>query len=717
MLLSGSSALFAQQYFTLDMEDANHGPVEGGINGGHLSDFFENCFCYDPMEPGGGVDSIDLCMQLFGNLQHQTVRFPSGGNNKYMHPYLGPGYGYKESDIISMLDDGSIGIGEAMTYFDAIEKQATYPDSIRFLDRLVDLVWYADTVYGRRPGVIYVAGLTLSKRLPDQYNVVDENMAVLKYLDSMGIEIAGVEMGQEHFRDSELFSDFEDYYEHCLPLINAIRAEPSLAGIKIALVGALEPDVNAMYELGNVNVSKNWNAALRYKADNDTLQLFDAYTLHIYYKAPYHVDCFLDYTNNYYAVNPNYPIDFSTPDPILHPIWKRGMDSIRKFTEEILPYMFERYSANDSVYCLGNKKEYWITEWGMKPPKDDKLEYDGLLLQGSMNNTFIDAAHTLQYILALNDINAHGDARITRVTKHATNAGFVFGSYGHRSKNLDPLDSTFLRRANYYALELVRPVFNNNFRPMDATVYCLDNDTVAISCIPEERPYIRTYIDATGSSFSTEGIVCSDGDTSTSIQPWWWMYWVNPTPDTLELITERLKLQLEPGEPSFVPVWGKVAYQTTLQVEQLYSHCGQNAYMMDNAYYDDMYIEPLMVDPVTTELLICNDAPILLPPYSMGHLRAALYQPEEEEPKPNSIAAEENAIRVYPNPASELLQVEHIPANGRFSMVNTEGKEVITRQGMKGNEQISISHLPAGAYIVTIYEQTAVVYRTTVVVQ
>ena len=90
---------------------------------------------------------------------------------------------------------------------------------------------------------------------------------------------------------------------------------------------------------------------------------------------------------------------------------------------------------------------------------------------------------------------------------------------------------------------------------------------------------------------------------------------------------------------------------------------------------------------------------------------------EEEEPEPNSIAAEEYAIRVYPDPASELLQVEHIPANGRFSMVNTEGKEVITRQGMKGNEQISISHLPAGAYIVTIYEQTAVVYRTTVVVQ
>lgn len=708
--------LQAQSYFTLKLYDAGYQPVESGVYGGHLADFFENCFCYDPFAAPGTDASIDKCMQLFGELKHETVRFPSGGNNKYMHPFLGPGYGYNIDDIYEMYDSGMISLGEVETYEEAVERQNTFPDSIRFLDRLVDLIWNTDTVYGKRPAVIYVAGLTLARRLPYKYNVVDENMAVLRFLHANGIEIAGVAMGHEHYRDQELFATFDDYYNFCLPLIDSIRADPELSDLKIGLVAAPEPETNILYELGNVEISKNWNSALRTHSDNDTLHTFDAFIEHIYYKPLYCGQCYVNYTDYYYDSLPNYEIPYDYPDSTLQSLFLCARDSIDSFTEHILPKMFERFGASDSSYCLGTDKEYWITEWGMKPPKDEAISVDGQVLQGSFNNTFIDAVHTLRYLFALNDINLREKARITVATKHSTNGGFIYGSFSASSNYIDPPDSLFLARANYFALSLTQPVFDKAMRPMKTDTKCLNAAGELISCNNSNKPFIRIYIDDASSEIIATG-GCS-GTGTTELDPWLWIYFANTTAQTMELNKNLLEVTDPVSGDNYSPVFSDIAFMKYLQADQLYSHAGDNSPMLDNYYYQDTTVNPQLRQFTFQVVELCNDSAIILPPYSIGYLNLELSDSQSsDETQENSISLE-----LYPNPAGEYLvlhnrNTSHMYPN-TLRLLDLNNRIVFeTRLILSEVQQVQIPNLASGPYMCLVGNENSIVLKKLIVIE
>ena len=70
---------------TLDILYHDNREVENGLYGFHMSNFFESCLCYDPDGPGGGNDTIDLCMQMAANLKPRVLRFPAGGDHTLMH--------------------------------------------------------------------------------------------------------------------------------------------------------------------------------------------------------------------------------------------------------------------------------------------------------------------------------------------------------------------------------------------------------------------------------------------------------------------------------------------------------------------------------------------------------------------------------------------------------------------------------------------------------
>ncbi|MCD6065020.1 MAG: C-terminal target protein, partial [Flavipsychrobacter sp.] len=68
---------------------------------------------------------------------------------------------------------------------------------------------------------------------------------------------------------------------------------------------------------------------------------------------------------------------------------------------------------------------------------------------------------------------------------------------------------------------------------------------------------------------------------------------------------------------------------------------------------------------------------------------------------------DETGVRIYPNPATDLVHIEGAKATG-YSVVGTTGQTV--QQGTIENELISIEQLPAGIYILKLDSSTRV-YR------
>jgi len=126
--------------------------------GFHMSNFFEQCVCYDPAYTGPfTVDSINQCMAFAAALKPKVVRWPAGGEDKFHHPEDDNGYGYREADIDSFVARGWTTAAQAAYLYDYIDYQNTYFNAIRFLDRFIDFLEYCETVNGFKPDVIFVA--------------------------------------------------------------------------------------------------------------------------------------------------------------------------------------------------------------------------------------------------------------------------------------------------------------------------------------------------------------------------------------------------------------------------------------------------------------------------------------------------------------------------------------------------------------------------------
>jgi hypothetical protein len=69
--------------------------------------------------------------------------------------------------------------------------------------------------------------------------------------------------------------------------------------------------------------------------------------------------------------------------------------------------------------------------------------------------------------------------------------------------------------------------------------------------------------------------------------------------------------------------------------------------------------------------------------------------------------AVDNSINLFPNPAQDVFAVElgHQPSETRLSLINLQGKEVLSQMLTSQHTQLDGSALPKGLYLIRIFEQ------------
>ena len=419
---------------TVSISYYNNKDIEPNLWGFHMSNFFESCECYDPDDTSPGPDAdIDLCMQIAANLKPRVLRFPAGGEHKFFHLNDASGYGRRYTDIDEMESVGWISSSTAAIENNKIDDQEEFFENIPFLERMVDFVEFCDDENGYKPEVIFVANVLLTK-LTGIYSPGDiesENLEAIRYLLNEGVNIVGIEMGNEHYDDRKeingkpIFNNpmnpnelyFNSYYQACLALLDSLDSDPALSDIPISLVAAPEPfhggDIG---HFGSATVSsyKAWNTALKDSAQSVTAgALFDAYTVHLYNVPREMPWCYNMYYEDYASLNPSEPITTSNDDAIVA-AWECANDSFRVYTKDTLQAIMNNW-AGSCTDCLGNDKPYWMSEWGrfgvdgVKTFSSGGTNYN---YSGDFANTFIDGAFAFQFLLEMTDYEGAHPGRI-----------------------------------------------------------------------------------------------------------------------------------------------------------------------------------------------------------------------------------------------------------------------------------------------------------------
>ncbi|MEZ5014981.1 MAG: T9SS type A sorting domain-containing protein [Chitinophagales bacterium] len=547
-----------------------------------------------------------------------------------MHPVSDSvGYGYLKSDIDTLLARGIIDTALWLDRAVEVNKEISLnPDSARYIDRLINLVDYMDSVNGFAPKVIFVANVTMSQWMPDIYNVWEENLAAVRYLLDNGVVVGGIEMGNEHYDDPSLFETFDDYWDHILPLLDSLHDDPALNQIPISLTAAPEPDAAEAFGYSATVVTrfKEWNADLRSYADSIPVNgLFDAFTVHIYQTPRMLQPCYELYGDDYYDIPPDYDVPFVVADTNLYASWRCATDSFENFTNNWLQYIFTHYTlADDSTYRLGTGKKYWITEWGEKPTTDNTSGAPPTLV-GNFNNTFAEAVYNMEFLLNMTELYGAGSTPldIQYATKHNTLSGFTYGLISHYS-NLDVTDDWYYKRASYYPFVIDENLFSTSYKRVDCQAVSLSGTYV---------PYVKGFFNYGNELFYMPFVNSSDEDVYFDIH--------NMTGDTTAL-----------GGGSLTPSSSYGSYIKYIVADQLYSHGGDNQYMRDNAYYEDTTITPLIdsiyIDTVSTS---SPDTLLVLPAYSLGWVKWQVSPNPERE----VVKGPDLNITAWPNPAGSIV--------------------------------------------------------------
>ncbi len=566
-------------------------------------------------------------MEYIASIKSKVIRYPSGGDNKWMHSSSDSvGYGMLQSDIDTLLAMDSITVGQWTTQSAEVAEQYDLnPDGARYIDRLIDLVEYCDSVNGFKPKVIYVANVTMSRWLPSIYNVWGENLEAIRYLIDNGVDVVGIEMGNEHYDDENLFETFIDYWWHIRPLLDSLQDDTDLNSIPISLTAAPEPDFAELFSWspGSVQRFKDWNTGLAGKSGSPK---FDAYTVHIYNTSRMMEPCYQAYTDDYYNIDPDDPIVFDPdlgPDPYITASWQCALDSFENFVNDWLPYIFNHYTIiDDSTYRLGTDKRYWVTEWGVKPPSEEQDPLDPLY--GNFNNTFVEAAFSMEYLLKLLEIQgASMPIDIEFATKHNTLSGYTYGLISTQGV-LDPVDEPYYKRASYYSFVINENIFSTSYERVNASPVLLDGSYV---------PFVRGYFNEGSDLF--------------------YMCFVNGSDDTVKFaIHEMTGDTTALGYGSLTPSSSYGCYIKHIRATQLYGHGGMNQYMLDNSFYNDTTIAPL-IDSIyfTYKSTFSPDSMVSLPPYSLGWVKWQV------SPIPDRLTAQFDNIQVstWPNPANDIV--------------------------------------------------------------
>ena len=637
-----------------------------------MSNFFESCKCYDPDSIGGGNDTIDLCMQMAANLRPEVLRFPAGGDHKFYHLLDSNGYGRRYADVDSFLIKSWIKVEDTVDFNGIVTRQNDEYGGVRFLDRLIDFVEFCEDENGIKPDVVFVANIILAKFNDSIY---DENMEVLHYLNNAGINVVGIELGNEHYDDRDTLGraifrqgmdtnrpSFNNYWNTCLPMLTRLSEDSVFWNVPVALVAAPEPEHGAITGLGEQKIDyyKGWNYNLKMRATTSPYDtIFDAFAVHVYQRPADMPDCYDLYIEDYILggdsvlplVETGYNID--TNNVAIVSSWECARDSFGVYTNETLRNIMNQWAGScDS--CLGNSKPYWMTEWGFFGDEWKEIfGSDTVELDLDFGNTFVDAAYAFQFLLEMTDYQAvlGGThlADIDYMVKHnfvsKTPGGAINQPFG-----LDDPSSLFIRRAHYWPFFMIREIFNKGYERINTTMVPLDGET--------REPFIKCFY------YDNQGIIdlpnnwCNELPAGTT-KPVFYMYYYNPYPDDITFKHEEMTGTNNETLETFTPASGNAAFAKFIEVDELYWHAGMNRYVQHNPYYQGTLVEPDITGLSSEVFELCNGDSIILQGYSLGYIYW------EITPEPNRVGLfEDISLKTWPVPAQQEVYLQADLPNG-----------------------------------------------------
>ncbi len=327
-----------------------------------------------------------------------TIRFPGGSISKFHDPYnVKRGWGLSESNIKQWFE--TTGFDEDGNGLEKWLRKAEEQPAHSYLDDLIAL-------QKKFPNMQVLWVLNVLNSTPEA------NMQAIRYLMSNGVNIVGVEAGNEVYGKYASFSEYIPDFE---PVFAMIRKE--YPKIKLGLiVGA---------NLGRNDIVR-WNDAMAgYKGD------FDAVIPHYYYTARELGEAYdmIPLRNEF--------------DPA-----KSNDDLCRAYDKAATLLLEENDLLGDGCRYLQQKfpgKEIWITEWNTKPSE----MLNNTILNGQWQfSQLIEISKMAEYLIIHNGVGPDKYGMISKSNKY------------------DSEPNEMIRRMGYFAYKLASEA--RDAKPMSA---------------------------------------------------------------------------------------------------------------------------------------------------------------------------------------------------------------------------------------------------------
>ena len=589
---------------------------------GHNASFFNEVFHCD-LNGGFNIYGYTYIHQISPKL----LRFPGGKLSQFAHLMQGPGYGLDSIEIVANFSGT-----ELTEWLARLANQDTL--TCNYINAFHEFV-----AANNDPDlkVLYVLNINTG--------TVQENLDAITHLINNGVNIVGVEVGNEHYRDELLYPTVTDYINHSLPYVNAIKAaHPSL---RIGWVAAPPLTANQLiFSSTTKSHFHQWNTQLAQHTDSSYV---DAFISHIYHNS-YFFQCSqlyaADYDNsNLFSLNNTFELGSELFDDYL-------MDSIPLILNEYQNY-------------FGNNKKLWITEWNMAKPSD------------LFGNTILDASFTMRFTNQFHRLNANYNNMVEYLCRQKL-AGPFFNSQNTISpkSSLDDIATPYVKRTSYYPYLLFNRLYDEDFKVLPTTVA-----TTGLTA-----PF---YAQAYYEGVSNEVLMCL----------------VNENQANLTLNLSDLNFTYAGNTQNYdinTPI--QLRY---IQGDNLYSSAGVTKYFFENVNYSNNFKPPFEITDVEEVTWSQSATSVTIPSYSVAVLRfRADHIVSTEELVAEESAPFEVYPNPQSSGATVTLKKAN-PAPGVVRIYDYLGRHCVEAQLTQGHQStLEVSTLKPGCYAIVLEQGT-----------
>ncbi len=582
--------LMAQEEIKVNLQITNNSiSTKNGFNAAFLGSVFD---CdIDNNINNEGLRSIE-------QLAPQLLRYPGGTISQHVHLLNGTGYGLDSSELAERYANDPAERDRWLSRWE-FEKDL----ECRNIDQFIDIY---NEVKSEETEVIFVANM---------YSDAQEDIDAIAYLKNNGINIVGVEMGNETYNDSNTFTNFQTYIDRALPIAQSLRqSDPE---IKLSWVAAPPITTNrSFYNASTKQKFEAWNNFLGQQVDNS---LIDAVSIHLYCNY-YYRTCTQQYADEYDQSDLN----------TLENTFKTGSRFFENYSTDSIFKTFDEYDG-----YFGSEIPYWITEWSMVQAKD---------LYG---NSILDASFATSWIHAFNQINAENNHRIEYLCRQKlAGPGSELQNAITIRHQLDDKSAAHIRRTSWYAFYFLKDLFSDE-------QYLLNTQT--------DQPNLPL-------PFYTQGYLNKNDNIIT-------ISCVNENDFDIPLSIENLTI-INENQDTVHNYISSPVIQRYISGEHLYSSAGYTKYLGDNVNFSSQNKPLFEIDSITGKNYSVSTTGFTFPKHSIGTLQFG-YQADSVTSIIRDKVHEEFSL--VPNPLNgSSLHLKNIQNNEDISVriFDAEGREL-----------------------------------------